>query len=131
ARIDSSLRQLTLNLDDWHDAPLVDTALAIWESAAPDRDDPASRASRRDSTTRVLRAVRANNDAEGHDLSTDVERHRRRLARLGISPAHLELHAGGRARMPTVAARLLLLIPAVAILGVVGWLLYIVPYRFT
>lgn len=131
ARIEAALRELTVNLDDWHDAPLVDTALAIWESAAPGRSDPATRALRRDRTTRLLREVRNSGDAQGTGLAADVERHRRRLAKLNIDPEHVELHAGGRVRLPAVAARLLLLVPIIAVLGVASWLLYVVPYRFT
>jgi len=131
ARIEAALREHTVNLDDWHDAPLVDTALAIWEATAPGRDDPDTRALRRDRTTRLLREVRTTGDAQGIELAADVERHRRRLAKLKLEPGHVELHAAGKVKLPSVAARLLLLVPIIAVLGVAGWLLYIVPYRFT
>lgn len=130
-RIEAALRTLTVNLDAWHDAPLVDSALRIWEAADPARTDPDAHAMRRDITTRMLARVRAEQDAEGIDLAADIQRHHGRLARLGITPAQLGSDPGSGTVATNVVLRLTLLLPLMAIIGVIAWACYLVPYHIT
>ncbi len=126
-RIEAALRAITVNLDAWHDAPIVEAAIDIWEAADPARGDPETRVERRDITTRILARVRAEAEAEATDLIGDVERHHRRLMRLGLEPADLQPGAGPVGTL----SRLLLWLPLALIVGGIGWLAWLVPYRLT
>jgi hypothetical protein len=86
---------------------------------------------RLDATTRILAAVRRQQDDAAADLAAEVEVHRRRLARLRLGPADLTADVGlGRAVVWAVR-RAHLLLPLAAALAAAGLIAFYVPYRLT
>lgn len=130
-RIGEALQQVTLNLDEWRDERLVTAALGIWQaennSARGDASDLPSLAV----VTGLLATVRTDGDAEGLALADDVDRHARRLNRLGLAPRDLHLDTATRGALGWAAARVPLVMPLAAMLAVAGWLLFLVPYQIT
>lgn len=131
ARIDTALRSVTHNLDTWRDAPVVETALAIWESERRLPMDPRQRAERHRRATAVLGEVRRVGDAEGEALAAEVVRHQRRLTRLGLVPADLYAGTGTRTAIRWAFNRLPVLMPLAAIVGAAGYLLFVIPFHLT
>jgi hypothetical protein len=131
ARIEGSLRAITINLNSWEDRPLVECAVRIWEA---ERDEPsreAERLARLEFTTRVLADVRERNEPGGLTLVRDVERHDRRLSRLGLRPADLHADVGAVRGVKWAVRRIHLLLPLGFLLAVIGAALFWVPYQLT
>jgi glycerol-3-phosphate O-acyltransferase/dihydroxyacetone phosphate acyltransferase len=131
ARIDGSLRGITLNLSSWEDRPLVETAVRIWESERGQPSREADRLARLEFTTKVLAEVRAQGDSAGASLIADVQRHDRRLSRLGLRPADLYADVGVARGVKWAARRIHLLLPLGVILAAVGAALFWAPYQLT
>lgn len=131
SRIESSLREVTVNLGSWEDKPLVEAAVRIWEAerATPSRE--AERLARMKFTTKVLAEVRATNDAAGLALAADVRRHDRRLERLGLRPSDLVADVGTERGVNWAARRFHLVLPLGIAFAVAGAALFWVPYRLT
>jgi 1-acyl-sn-glycerol-3-phosphate acyltransferase len=131
SRIDEALRHQTVNLEAWHDEPLVETALRIWEAEAGVRFPAPERLERLATVTRMLAAIRVSHEEVGLALARAVHDHQRRLARVGLRPADLGADTGGRRAFTWAVARLPLVLPLWLLVGVAGWLLFLVPYRLT
>ena len=129
-RISEGLRQLTVNLERWEDQPLVDCAMRIWEAERGAPPDPEERMARIGATTRIMAAVRHDQDPVGITLEREVEAHRRRLELLGLRPSDLVSDVG-LARGVAWAVRRVLPLPLEAAVATVGWLLFWPPYRLT
>ncbi len=130
-RIDAALRRQTINLAAWHDEPLVDAAIRIWEAETGVRFSATERLGRTADVTRLLAMIRVGRNDADLELVREVQAHRRRLTRLGLRPADLGADTGSRRAIGWAVARLPLVLPFWALLGVVGWLLFLVPYRLT
>jgi len=130
ARIDVALRDLTLNLERWEDAPLIEMADLIYavEHGAP--VDSVHRFERMRAITEALARLRRGEDPEAAALARELTRHRRTLAVLGLGPA--ELHAPPS---PAAAPLWVLRQAAFALLAVplaaIGIALFWTPYRLT
>jgi 1-acyl-sn-glycerol-3-phosphate acyltransferase len=130
ARIDAALRDLTLNLERWEDAPLVEMADLVYavEHGAP--VDAVHRFERMRAITEALSRLRHEGDAESSDLARELRRHRRTLAALRLRPA--DLHA-----RPSRADALLWVVRHAAFalfavpLAALGIALFWTPYRLT
>jgi glycerol-3-phosphate O-acyltransferase / dihydroxyacetone phosphate acyltransferase len=129
-RISEGLRQLTVNLERWEDQPLVDCAMRIWEAERDAPPDEEERMARIGATTRIMAAVRHDEDPVGIALEREVEAHRRRLKLLGLRPADLVSDVG-LVQGAVWAARRVLPLPLEAAVATVGWLLFWPPYRLT
>jgi hypothetical protein len=130
-RITGALRALTINLDAWHDAPLVETAAAIWEAEQAVARDDVQRVTRQAVTARLLARVRADADPEGLDLIESVTAHRRRLRRVGLRPGDLTANIETARAVRWATARVPLVMPLAALVAAAGWLLFLVPYQLT
>ncbi len=130
-RISGALRSLTINLDAWHDAPLVETATAIWEAEQAAHPDQEQRVARQAITAQILARVRAAGDAEGLQLAKDVAAHRRRLRRLDLRPADLNADVGASRALRWATARMPLIMPLAAVVAAAGWVLFLIPYQLT
>ena len=130
-RIDEALRQVTLNLDRWEDRPLVETAVAIWDAEWQSNPDRAARVQRLEATTRILADLRSEPDPAGEALVRDVRAHRRRLARLGLSPGWLGARADLATGLRWAVSWYLVVMPIAVLLGVAGFLFFFPPYRLT
>jgi 1-acyl-sn-glycerol-3-phosphate acyltransferase len=130
-RIAAALAGVTLNLEQWTDQPLVECAVRIWETERQVPPDPGARLRRLETTTRRLAVARRAGDAEVEVLARDVERFRRRLDRLRLRPADLSADVSARRGVRWSAGKLYLLAPFALVVAVVGWALFLVPYRMT
>ena len=130
-RIDRALRAVTLNLERWEDAPLVEAAEAIYAAEMPVDVHPAQRVARLAEAAEALAAVRAAGRPEWNAVARDVRSHARVLGRLGVRPR--ELREGG-ARLDVAAgwtARQLVFFGLGAPAAALGIAAFYVPYRLT
>lgn len=129
SRIDRGLREVTVNLESWEDAPIVETAEEIYraELGAPGGAGPF--VGRLTQLGEALAALRAEDRAGWRALAEDLKRHDRLLRRMRIRP-HQLAHPGRRAAagwLPRQVLRLAALtLPAAA-----GVIAYAVPYLAT
>lgn len=130
-RIDAAIRRNTVNLVQWEDQPLVECAMKVWEAEQRAEPDPAARVARLGEATRILAAVREHPDAETTALMREVTTHQRRLARLRLRPSDLVADVGLARSGRWATRRLMLAMPLGVIAAVVGWLLFVIPYRLT
>ena len=131
SRIDGALRAVTVNLDDWADAPVVECAEAIWSAERGASSDPAERVERLRVVTWLLAELRRVPGAAGAALFTSVRRHARVLGRLGLAPADLHADVRSEAAIGWSVRRIpLALLPVVAV-AVAGFIAWWPPYRLT
>jgi len=130
-RIAAALAGVTLNLDSWEDEPLVLTAVRVWEAERAAPPDAAERAARLAITTQILSKVRSRGDAEGAETARVVGEHHRRLARMRLRPVDLVADTGWWRSAGWAARRLPFVLPVWLMIGVTGWLLFVVPYQLT
>ena len=131
ARIDRALRTVTINLEQWEDAPLVACAEAVWTAERGEPDDAASRVARTAEVTNALARLREAKDPRWMPLAQDLARHERLLRRLQLSPSDLR----GDPRLGEAARWSIRQLPYVGfpawIISAIGTLLWFVPYRLT
>jgi glycerol-3-phosphate O-acyltransferase / dihydroxyacetone phosphate acyltransferase len=129
-RIAVALEAQTLNLASWEDAPLIEAAAAIYAAEFGTGRDPASRAAAEREAVRILVRVRAEGPGAWQDLAREVRRHTRVLRSLGLDPAdlHTPEDALTAARWTLRQGGFLVL---TGLLGLVGSVLFWVPYRLT
>ncbi len=137
-RLDSAIREVTINLERWEDAPLLACAEAIWDAevdatvaagrAGPSSVDRAEQARRLDTAARLLSTWRRRLDPEDPELVADLLRHDRRLRWLGLTPRALVTEVDADRAWRWAASRLLFLGPVVLAVAVVGHLVFFVPY---
>jgi hypothetical protein len=130
-RIGSALREVTLNLERWEDRPLVETAVAVWDAEFETGPDRARRLRRLEVTTRILAELRRDPDPRWDTLVREVSGHRRRLARLRISPRWLGAKANLATGVRWAVRRYFLAMPLAVLLGVAGLVSFLPPYRLT
>ena len=131
SRIDAALRGVTLNLDDWADAPVVECAEAIWAAERGASSDPAERVERLRVVTGLLGELRRVPGAAGAVLFTSVRRHARVLARLGLAPADLHADVRSEAALGWSVRRIPLALLPVILVAVAGFVAWWPPYRLT
>jgi glycerol-3-phosphate O-acyltransferase / dihydroxyacetone phosphate acyltransferase len=130
ARIADALGAVTVNLERWEDAPLVETAEAVFAAERGLDRAPAARLVRQRETARMLAELRAEDRAGWRDLAREVAGHARVLRILGMRPREVisaprpRVAAGWVARQ---AAFFALAVPVAA----VGIAVYWVPYALT
>ncbi|HEY7407666.1 MAG TPA: lysophospholipid acyltransferase family protein [Gemmatimonadaceae bacterium] len=129
-RIDRALRDVTVNLDRWEDAALVELAEAIYAAEFGKATDAAEWVARLRTTTETLAHLRHSGDGSV-PLAKDIVRHGRILHRLGIRPQDLVEDPKRPGAMWWVMRRLPLggVIP-LAVLAV-GSAIFVIPYRLT
>jgi 1-acyl-sn-glycerol-3-phosphate acyltransferase len=129
-RIDAALHEVTVNLERWEDAPLVETAEAVWAAEHGADPAPARRVERQAETAALLAAARASGGGAWEALARDVRQHARLLRVLGMQPS--ELHTGtGLGVAAGWTARQLAFFGLGAPLAAVGTVLFWPPYRLT
>lgn len=133
-RIDAALREVTVNLEQWEDAPLVASAEAIHAAELGDgagENDPAARVERLRETTALLARLRRSDDPRWLPLAADVRAHAQRLRQLRLSPADLheptDLGTATRWAMKRIPFTGM---PAILI-AAAGTMLFWIPYRLT
>jgi len=129
-RIDEALHEVTVNLERWDDAPLVETAEAVFAAELPVEEGGEARVTRRSDAAEALARLRAGDRAEWNAVARDVAAHARMLRILGMTPAELK----GRNRTPVAirwTLRQLLFFGLGAPAAAAGILVYFVPYHLT
>ena len=130
-RIESALRDVTVNLHRWEDAPIVECAEAIYAAELGASPDPAHRVARLREATDALARLREERSERWHELVRDVSRHARLLERLGLQPADLSASPTARDAMGWTARRLPFLALAATGLSALGAALFWLPYRLS
>jgi glycerol-3-phosphate O-acyltransferase / dihydroxyacetone phosphate acyltransferase len=128
-RIDESLREVTINLQRWEDAPIVECAESIYVAEFGARGDPVRRVAHLREATEILARLREAQSDQWASLVRDVSRHARILKRLRLHPADLRATPSGRDALRWTLRQL----PAVtlALLAALGCLVFWPPYRLT
>jgi 1-acyl-sn-glycerol-3-phosphate acyltransferase len=129
-RIDEALREVTVNVERWEDAPLVDCAEQVFAAEFGMDDEPAGRVERQAAAAEILARVRRDDLGAWRDLAREVSRHARVLRTLGLRPADLHRDLQLRTAVGWTLRRLaffLLGVPTAA----VGAVLFYLPYRLT
>jgi glycerol-3-phosphate O-acyltransferase/dihydroxyacetone phosphate acyltransferase len=131
SRIDSGLRQVTINLERWEDEPLVRCVAEIWEAEVDPNADPRTRLVRIRATTDALARLRRSGHQEWGPLAASIENHRRRLERLGLTPRFLRSPTDLSTALRWTLHRLHILFPVTFAVAGVGAILYWPVYRLT
>jgi glycerol-3-phosphate O-acyltransferase / dihydroxyacetone phosphate acyltransferase len=130
ARIGDALAAVTVNLERWEDAPLVETAEAVFTAELGADGNPAARIARVAGAAAVLARLRRDRAGDWETLAREVRGHGRMLRLLRMTPEQLRADVGwaeaGRWTLRQLGPRQLLL-PAIALGIAVFWL----PYRLT
>ncbi len=132
-RIAVALEGQTVSLAAWHDQPVVETAVRIWDAEC----DPsvergvAARLARQRETARVLARLRQADDEAALRLVDQVAEHGVRLTRLGLRPTDLGGERGRGHGLVGTLVRLPLALSLGALLAGFGWLAFLIPYRLT
>ena len=129
-RIERALRDVTVNLEQWEDAALVEVAEAIYAAEFGTASDAAAWVTRLRATTETLTQLRRTSDG-AVPLAKDVARHARILQRLGLRPRDLVEDPKRPGAVWWLIRRLPLggIIP-LAVLAL-GTAVFVVPYRLT
>ncbi|HYH81113.1 MAG TPA: lysophospholipid acyltransferase family protein [Longimicrobium sp.] len=129
-RIDEALHEVTVNLARWDDAPLVETAEAVYSAELPVDDAGDARVARLGEAAEGLARLRVENRDEWNRVVRQVAAHARVLAILGLTPAELK----ARNRTPVAlrwTLRHLLFFGIGAPAAAAGIVAYFIPYRLT
>lgn len=129
-RIDRALRDVTVNLERWEDAALVELAEAIYAAQFGQATDAAAWVARLRTTTETLTHLRQAGDGSV-PLAKDISRHGRILQRLGLRPQDVVDDPKRPGAFWWVLRRLPLggVVPLVVL--AVGTVVFFVPYRLT
>ena len=130
ARIDSALRSVTVNLEQWEDAPAIRMAEAIYSSELGLKRDSAARLERIHETTLALADHRREGTEGTEQLVRELADFSRLLSALQLRPGDLEFRP-----RPVLVARWILkravwLMVALPTLFV-GAVIFFVPYQLT
>jgi len=129
-RIGEAIRRVTINLDRWEDAPLLEAAESIFSAETPTDPSPAARVRRMREAAASLARLRHDERGPWTALAHEVAEHARSLEVLGVTPEQLK--AGNRADL---AARWIVRQLAFFALGVpiaaAGTILFFIPYQAT
>ncbi|HUR92848.1 MAG TPA: lysophospholipid acyltransferase family protein [Gemmatimonadaceae bacterium] len=129
ARIDESLRGVTLNLDDWEDASLITAAEEIYVAEHGLEPGNRSQVERWRLAAGILSDARRAGDAEAVRLAHEVRRHEDALNLLGLRPRDLNAETDLRSAAGWSARGVAL--PVAIVVAITGALLFWVPYRLT
>jgi 1-acyl-sn-glycerol-3-phosphate acyltransferase len=131
SRIEEGLRGVTVNLEAWEDAPLVECAEAVWAAERGAPRDAAARVERLRVATDLLQEIRRDPEGRWAPLVHSVVRHCRSLERLGLAPADLHANLSSQNALRWSLRRIPLVLLPVILVGIAGWLLWWPPYRLT
>jgi hypothetical protein len=130
-RIETAMRQVTLNLARWEDESVVRTAEAVWSVARNADPSPAARVARLALATDMLAKLRAGGDEQWNVLARDVRTHGRVLSLLGLRAEDVKLDMRLGAAAKWALRRLAAEGIAQAIVAVIAIVTFWIPYRVT
>lgn len=129
-RVDEALREVTVNLERWEDAPLVECAEQVYAAEFGMDDDPAERVEREGEAASLLARARREDLGAWRELARQVARHARVLRTLGLRPADLRQEPRLRTAAGWTLRRLAFFLLGVP-LAAVGAVVFFLPYRLT
>lgn len=129
ARIDQSLRRVTLNLERWEDAPLIGVAEEIYVAELGTAPESGTLVDRWREAARILSAARRDGNAEATTLAREIRRHARALDLFGLRPGDLRAPTdlGSAARWSARKVALPLELGVAALGAAIFW----TPYKLT
>lgn len=130
ARIDAAMRAVTVNLERWEDAPLVEMAEAVYAAEFPTNPSPAARVGRTRNTTAALARLRRERPGEWEELARLVHQHVRTLRVLRMTPVEVKASASA-AEAAKWTFRQLTVLRTLLPVAMVGLALFYIPYRLT
>jgi glycerol-3-phosphate O-acyltransferase / dihydroxyacetone phosphate acyltransferase len=130
-RIEAAIREATVNLERWEDAPLVECAEAIHAAELGLASDELTRHERVRDTARILAMLRQSGDPRWEPLANDVRAHDRALGKLGLRPVDLREAPRVRAALGWTLRRLPLVAAVASGIAALGITIFWVPYRLT
>jgi glycerol-3-phosphate O-acyltransferase/dihydroxyacetone phosphate acyltransferase len=130
ARIDAALHAVTVNLERWEDAPLVEMAEAVYSAEFPTDPSAAAQVARTRETTAGMARLRRERPDEFEDLAQDVQQHVRVLRVLRMTPVQVKASASA-AEAAKWTFRQLTVLRTLLPVAAVGIVLYYIPYRLT
>jgi hypothetical protein len=128
-RLDAALRAVTVNLEAWADAPLVEAAEAVWSAERGGADAAAARVGRLGIAAELLTRLRSGGEWRWREIARRLLRHRRSLERFGLTPADLHSDLRTRTAVRWSLERLHLALAPVALVALIGAALWWPPYR--
>lgn len=128
-RVDAALRAVTVNLETWADAPLVEAAEAVWAAERGANPTAAARVGRLGVAAELLARLRGGQRRSWLEIGRALLRHRRALERLGLTPADLNVDLRTRTAVRWSLRRAHLALAPLAVVAVVGAGLWWPPYR--
>jgi len=131
ARIDQALRGVTLNLDAWEDAALIQIAEEIFDAERGARPEEGSRADRWRESVRILSAARRTGDEGAITLAREIRRHAHALDLFRLRPRELHVRTNLQIAAQWSARKVALLAPLGLLVAAIGAALFWLPYRLT
>ena len=131
ARVDAALREVTVNLERWEDAPIVESAEAIHAAELGVPHNDLTRLERVRDSARILSALRSADDPRWEGLAADVRKHYRMLRRLRLEPGDLREAPKVRAAIGWSFRRLPLVAALLSGIAAVGLAIFWIPYKLT
>lgn len=129
ARIDKSLRGVTLNLEQWKDSALIAMAEEIYGTELAATAGSGTRVDRWREAAEILSAARRAGDRDAIGLAREIRRHARARALFGLGPRDLGRETDLKSAVRWSARQVALPLEiAIAWLGVI---LFWIPYRLT
>jgi len=122
-RIAAGLAEVTLGLDRWEDLPLVEMAERIWR-----REGGGERLERTKAFVAGVHALRRIDPGRVDELGRRIAAFRERLQRLGVDVRDLDTVYRPAKTLRFVVRNLLVLLVALP-LGILGTVLWVLPYR--
>ncbi|MEO8215812.1 MAG: lysophospholipid acyltransferase family protein [Acidobacteriota bacterium] len=130
ARIDEALRSVTVNLEQWADAPAVRAAEAIYAAELRLANDFGAKLDRIQGAARALAAQRRSGDGEAETLVSELTEFSALLSELRLRPSDLDFRPKLRLVARWIVKRTLFLIVAIPVV-MVGAVVFFVPYQLT
>lgn len=129
ARIEKSMREVSFNLDQWEDEPIVRAAESVWRAEFGASRDPADEVQRLRITTEALGELRRGRCEIWRETAVELRAHDRSLRRLGLTPATLRSEPGFGEAIKWLILRLpfVLLVP----ISVLGLVFFYLPRELT
>lgn len=130
-RIETAMRSVTINLEQWEDEPLVRAAEEVWQAefGGSGPKTPEAQVERLRITADALRALRGGGDEAWRDLATELQTHARQLRRLGLTPTELKdnIRVGEAVEWTVARVPLIVVLPV----SLVGAVLFAIPKLVT
>jgi glycerol-3-phosphate O-acyltransferase / dihydroxyacetone phosphate acyltransferase len=127
-RIDAGLRRVTVTLERWEDAALIDLAERIYATEYELPRDPGKRTARKNEMSSVLARLRIDEPGSVASLADAITHFGETLRALGIPPRALDVTASGAVVARWVARKTTLAAAGLPLL-LAGWLIFFIPYH--